>query len=112
VAVTTLFDLLFAAATVVAALALAGAAFRLLARPVLGALALLVSGGAVAGWVLYALRRTHPRELAVAAGGLTACAVAGAASLVLRRTLVRAEAIDANLAAAQARLTDLVDREA
>jgi hypothetical protein len=110
-ALTTLFDALFAVAVVVAALALAGAAFRLLTPFVLGALAALVSLGAVAGWAAFALKRDHPRELAVAAGGLTASALVGAAALALRRMLFRAEAIDAHVAQAQARLRALVDDE-
>jgi hypothetical protein len=111
-AVTTLFDALFAAALVVAALALAGAAVRLLTPFVLGALATLVSAGAVAGWVAFALKHDHPRELAVAAGGLTASALVAAAALALRRMLLRAEAIDAHVAQARARLRALVDEEA
>jgi hypothetical protein len=111
-ALTTIFDALFAAAVVVTAATIAGAALRLLTQFVLGALAVLVAGGAVAGWVIFALRRSHPRELAVAAGGLTACALAVGASLLVRRALIRAEAIDTQLDAAQARLQALVDHEA
>ncbi|HEY5059863.1 MAG TPA: hypothetical protein VII51_12710 [Gaiellaceae bacterium] len=108
----TVFDALFAAAAVVAAVALAGSALRMLTRFVLAVLTALVSVGAVAGWVAFALRRSHPRELAVAAGGLTACALVIAAAMLLRRTLLRAEAIDAHLDAARARLRALVDDEA
>ena len=108
----TVFDALFAAAAVVAAVALAGSALRMLTRFVLAVLTVLVSVGAVAGWVAFALRRSHPRELAVAAGGLTACALVIAAAMLLRRTLLRAEAIDAHLDAARARLRALVDDEA
>ncbi|HVP74607.1 MAG TPA: hypothetical protein VMS63_01195 [Gaiellaceae bacterium] len=111
-ALTTLFDVLFAAAAVLAAVALAGAALRVLPRAVAAVVAALVSSAAVAAWVLFALRPSHPRELGVAAGGLTVAALAGVGSLLLRSALVRADATDAHLAAAQARLRALIDEEA
>jgi len=110
--VTTAFDIAFAAGVALAALALAGAVFRALHRFILGALALIVSGGAIAAWVVYAVRHNHPRELAVAAGGLTLCAVATAGAILLRRALLRADDTDAYLAQAQTRLRELIDREA
>ena len=72
-ALTTAFDIAFAAGVCLAALALAGAALRFLARPALAALAALELGATVAAWVAFALSHRHPRELAVAAGGLTGC---------------------------------------
>lgn len=110
--VTTAFDIAFAAGVALAALALAGAAFRALHRFILGAFAVVVGGGAVAAWIVYAGRHSHPRELAVAAGGLTACAVATAGAILLQHTLVRADDTDAYLAQAQTRLRDLIDQEA
>jgi hypothetical protein len=110
--VTTAFDIAFAAGVALAALALAGAAFRALHRVILGALAIVVGGGAIAAWIVYASRHSHPRELAVAAGGLTACAVATAGAILLRHALVRADDTDAYLAQAQTRLRELIDREA
>ncbi|HYA08590.1 MAG TPA: hypothetical protein VEG24_03315, partial [Gaiellaceae bacterium] len=111
-ALTTLFDVLFAAAAGVVALALAGAAFRALPRAVAAVAAALVAGAAVAGWVLFAIRASHPRELGVSAGGLTVAALAAVAALLLRSALARTDATDAHLAAAQVRLRALIDEEA
>jgi hypothetical protein len=109
---TTVFDIVFAAGIVVAALALSGVAFRLLPRGALVALAALELGAALAGWIFFALRHAHERELAVAAGGLTACLVAACAAILLRSALVRTDALDAHLADAQATLRGAVEAEA
>ena len=109
---TTIFDVLFAAATVAAVLSLAGVALRLVSRVVATAVASLVSSAAVAGWAFFALRASHPRELGVAAGGLTVAALGAVGSLLLRSALVRADATDAHLAAAQAGLRAVIDEEA
>ena len=110
--VTTAFDIAFAASVGVAALALAGAAFRFLHRFVLGALAFIASGGAVAAWAAYAARHHRPREMAIAAAGITVCTVAAWAAVLLRRALVHAEDVDAHLAAAQLKMRGLIDTEA
>ena len=54
-ALTTAFDIAFAAGVCLAALALAGAAIRFLPRPALAALAALELGATVAAWVAFAL---------------------------------------------------------
>ena len=110
--VTTAFDIAFAAGVGVAALALAGAAFRFLHRFVLYLLFAVASGGAVAAWAVYALRHHRPRELAIAAGGIAACALATAAAVLLRRALVHAEDVDAHLAATKVKLRELIEAEA
>jgi hypothetical protein len=112
VAVTTAFDLVFAAGVVVAAFALYGAAARVLGARGLATLAGVELAAALAGWVVFAVRHTHERELAVAAGGLTGCALAVAAGVLLRRALARADDFDAHLESAHARLRGLVDQEA
>jgi len=109
---TTGFEIGFAVAVGIAALALAGAALRFLPRWALVFLSLIVLGGAASGWVMFALRHSHPRELALAAGGLTASALACGAALAVRWALVRAADTDAHVADAQARMRDLVDAEA
>src|SRR5579864_8479801 len=109
---TTGFEIGFAVAAGVAALALAGAALRFIPRAVLVFLSLLALGGAVAGWVEFAIRHGHPRELAIAAGGLTACAFATFAALVVSWALSRAAGSDAHVAAAQARLLEVIEIEA
>ncbi len=109
---TTGADVGLAAAVAVAALALGAAALRAVPRIVLGLLTTLVLGGAVAEWVGYALRQSHPRDLAVAAGGTTAAALATGASLLVAWSLERAAATETHIAKAQARLLALVETEA
>jgi hypothetical protein len=109
---TRAFDIVFAAGISVAAFALLGAAMRFLPRIVLVALASLEFGAAIGGWLFFALRHSHPRELAVAAGGLTGCLLAAVAAIALRHALVHGERIDAHLDEARARLQGLVEREA
>src|SRR5256714_3012949 len=110
-ALTTAFDIAFAAGVCLAAVALAGAALRFLPRAALAALAALELGATVAAWVAFALSHRHPREVAVAAGGLTGCLLAAGAALLLRRALAGTEAMDANLAQAQTKLRALVAGE-
>src|SRR4029077_5082351 len=109
---TNAFDIVFAAGVGVAAFALVGAAMRFLPRLALAALASLEFGAATGAWLFFALRHSHPRELAVAAGGLTGCLLAAGAAIALRRAVVHGEQIDAHLDEAQSRLRTLVDREA
>ena len=106
---TTLADLLFAGGVLIAALALAGAVFRRASSSLLMAAFVLEAVAAVGVWVAFALR--HDRSLAVAAGGLTACALAAGAAILLRRALKRVAATDARLAEAQADLVATVERE-
>jgi hypothetical protein len=109
VGLTTLADLLFAGGVVIAALALAGAAFRRASASLLMAAFVVEAVATVGVWVAFALR--HDRSLAVAAGGLTACALVAGAAILLRRALKRAEATDARLAEAQTDLVATVERE-
>ena len=105
-----MFDIVFAVAVVVAAAALAAAAFRLVGRATLQLVTAALAGAAVAGWVLFALK--HDRDLGLDAAGLTVCALAGAASLLLLRAAARAEAMDEHLARAKSQLGELVRIEA
>ena len=106
---TTIADLIFAGGVVLAALALAGAAFRRVSTSVLTVVAALEGVAAVGVWVAFALR--HDRSLAVAAAGLTVCTLAAVAALLLRRALDRTWAMDARLAESQADLLAAVERE-
>ena len=106
----TVADIVFAAGVVLAAGALAGAGLRAVRRWLLVTVATLESGAAVAAWGGFALR--HDRGVAVAAGGLTACALAATAALLLERALARIADRDAHLAAAEQQLRELVEREA
>jgi hypothetical protein len=112
VTLPTVFDLVFVAGVLVAAFALYGAATRLLARRALVVLTGLELVAALSAWVVFAARHTHERELAVAAAGLTACTLVAAASLLLRKALLRTDDLDAHLDEAHARLRSLVDQEA
>jgi hypothetical protein len=106
---TTIADLVFAAGVVLAAFALAGAAFRHVSTSLLTAVAALEGVAAVGVWVAFALR--HDRSLAVAAAGLTVCTLAAVAALVLRRALDRVRAMDTRLAESQAELLAAVESE-
>ena len=109
---TTAFDIVFAAGIVLAASAVVGATARALPRLALLGAAALELAAAVAAWIFFALRHQHERELAVAAGGLTGCLLGAAGALLLRRALLRADAIDAHLEHAKTQLRALVQREA
>ena len=109
---TTGFDIAFAVSVGIAGLALMGSALRFLDRIALVLLGLLVLGGAAGGWVAFALRHSHPRDLALAAGGITGSALACGASLVVAWALARAADTEAHVTAAQERLQELVDKEA
>lgn len=109
-ALPTLFDIAFAAATGVAALALGLAAVRKAPQWLLLGLTAVIAGAAVAGWTFYALR--HHRELAVAAGGLSAAALVTAGAVALRRAHAHAEAFESHFAEARARLQAQIDEEA
>ena len=109
VSLTTAFQIAFAAGIVLAAVTLGLGAVRAVGRLVLGILAAVVSCGAVAGWVFFALR--DDRVVGLSAAGLTTCAIVAWASLLLRSALRRAETIDQHLSEAHAKLNALVERE-
>jgi hypothetical protein len=109
VSLTTFADLVFAGGVVLAALALAGAAIRRAPTSLLATAVAIETAAAVGIWVAFALR--HDRSLAVAAGGLTACAVAAVGALLLRRALERVAALDERLAEAQTNMLAAVERE-
>jgi len=109
VALTTIADLIFAGGVVLAALALAGAALQRASASVLSIVAFVEAAAAVGVWIAFALR--HDRSLAVSAAGLTVCAVAAVAALLLRRALTRVGAMDARLAESEADLLAAVERE-
>src|SRR5919201_4443707 len=91
----TLSELVFAAAVVLASVALTAAGFRLAGRGLLVALTGLVVMLAVADWVVFALR--PGREIAVGAGGATLAGFATAAALALARALRRVAQVDVEI---------------
>jgi hypothetical protein len=109
---TTVFDIVFAVGIVIAAFALLAAASRRLDRPGLLALGAFELGAALAAWLAFALHHQHERELAIAAGGLTACVLAVGAAVLLRGALDRADQVDAHLGEARRELRSVVHREA
>lgn len=106
------FDVAFAAAAVLAAAAVAASVTEHARRRLLVTVTTVLTAAAVAGWVAYALRHSHPRELAVASGGLTICSLAAATSLLVARILALAAANETHIAAARAQLGEFVAREA
>ena len=112
VGLASIYDIVFAAGIVVAAFALYGAVQRSLSRQTLVAVTAAEAVVALVAWVLFAVRSPHERDLAVAAAGLTACALTAAASVALRSALRKADDFDAHLDAAQTTLRGLVDAEA
>jgi hypothetical protein len=109
VALTTIADLIFAGGVVLAGVALAGAALQRAPFSLLASVASLEAAGAIGIWVAFALR--HDRPLAVAAGGLTACALVAGGAVLLRRALRRVGAMDDRLVEAKADLLAAVERE-
>ncbi len=103
-------ELVFAAAVVVVFASIAAAVVDRISRRTLLALTAATGVAALAGWVLFALDPS--RELAVAAGGLSVCALLEAATLVLQRLLARARRLDDQLQEAEARFDTVVSAEA
>jgi hypothetical protein len=104
-----ILELVFAAAALVVFASAAAAVFGRVRRATLLGLACLVAAAAAAGWVVFAL--SPSRELAVAAGGLTVCAVLQLGTLALRRLVARTQDVDRQLKAAEQRLEALVTQE-
>ena len=102
-------ELVFAAAVVAVFASAVAAVFDRVSRSMLLGLAAVVGTAAAAGWVLFALEPSA--ELAVAAGGLTVCAVLQLGVLVLQRLVARSREVDRQLAEAEARFDALVAHE-
>jgi len=112
VAITRVFDLVFAAGICIAVLTLLGAVAGRISRSSITVAAGLEIAAAVSAWLAFALRHSHPRELAVAAAGLSMCAVVVGAAELLRRALAHAGAMDAHLAEGRAGIRAVIDQEA
>src|SRR6185436_16340482 len=85
----------FAISIVLAAVALVGAALDRLSERVVFGITTAIGAGALAGWVLFAL--DPQAELAVAAAGLTTSLLVAVAAIVVRRGVVLARRIDAEI---------------
>lgn len=105
----TSFQLVFAAAIVVAGAALAAAAVdRARARSLLVVVATLAVATAAA-WVAFAFQPS--RNLAVAAAGTAACLLASLGAVALRRGLIRSRAVDDDIERLRRELNEIVGRE-
>ena len=105
----TAFAIVFAIGVVVAAAALAGAAFEAAGRQ-----ALIAAGGAIglaaaAAWVAFALAPST--GLAIAATGLIACELAVVGAVGLRRGMARSRALDREFERAKSQLDSAVENE-
>lgn len=109
VAVAAGFSIGFAAAIVVLAASFALAASGRLTGKTTYGLAALTGVGAVAAWIALALE--PDLTLAVAAAGLTVCALAHLGAYALSRLIRRGRALDADFTRAEERLRVLIDRE-
>jgi hypothetical protein len=104
------FEIVFAVGVVMAALALAGAAFELAGRRVLTAAGVAIGAGAVGAWVAFALDPST--ELAVVGTGLIACVLAVVGALGLRRGMARSRALDREFERTKSQLAEAVETEA
>jgi len=107
---STGFEIGFGAGAVLALAALAAGALQYLGKQALLSLATLEGAGAAGAWVAFGLRQKG--ELGVSAGGLTVCAGAAAAAAVLSRAVGRERRVEQEIARAEQRLTQLIEREA
>jgi hypothetical protein len=103
-------QIVFAAAVVLAAATLFGAAADRLPRRVLVGAAALLGTAMVAAWIVYGLRTKS--SLAVVAAGITLAFAAELAAVRLRDLMRAARRVDEQLSRAQGRLSSLVAREA
>jgi hypothetical protein len=108
--VQTGLEVAFAAAAIVAAAALGAALLSRATRAGLAAIAGVLGLAAVAGWVGFAFELD--RQSALAAAGLTVCFAAALASIPLLVGIQRAHRIESEFDGAEARLRDLIRREA
>jgi hypothetical protein len=107
--VSTAAEIAFAAAAVIAAAALVAAIVGRASERTLVAVAWVLAGIAVALWVAFAFDRSG--GVAVSAVGGTLAAVAGLVATRVPSLVARSRGIDEQLAAAEARLQAVIDRE-
>ena len=105
----TVLQLTFAVAVVVAAVSLAAAAAGRARPQLLAALTLALLAAAAVGWVVFAFR--PERDVAVAATGLLAVAIAEAGATLLARAMRRARTADDLLDQARADVRGVIEAE-
>jgi hypothetical protein len=107
---THVSEIVFAASAVAAGTCLALTIAGRASRSLLLGVALALGAASIALWVLYALEQDTP--IAVSATGTLLAAVAVLAAMRLRRLVQHAHRVDSELATAENRLQDLIEREA
>ena len=105
----TAFEIVFAVGVLVAAAALAGAAFEAVGRKALIAAAGAIGLGAAAAWIAFAFEPST--GLAIVGTGLIACGLAVLGALGLRRGMARSRALDREFDRAKAQLQAAVETE-
>jgi hypothetical protein len=108
--VTRVAEIVFAVSAVAAGTCLVLTVAGRASRNLLLGVGLAVGAASIALWVLYALEQDTP--IAVSATGTLLAAVTVLAAMRLRRLVQHAHRVDSDLAAAEHRLSDLIDREA
>jgi hypothetical protein len=108
--VESAFEIVLAVGVIVAAAALAGAAFELAGRRALIAAGVAIGVAAVGAWVAFALDPST--ELAIVGTGLIACVLAVVGALGLRRGMARSRALDREFERAKSELAAAVEKEA
>lgn len=103
------FSIGFGAAAVVVAVSYVLAALGRLAPRVAYGLAILIGAGAAAAWVAFGFEQDL--ALGVSAGGLTVAALAEAATVAVSRLVTRGRALNADFERAEARLTEVIERQ-
>jgi hypothetical protein len=109
VPIESAFEIVFALGVVVAAAALAGAAFELVGRRALIAAGAALGVGSVAAWVAFAFDPST--DLAIVGTGLVACVLAVVGALGLRRGMARSRALDREFERARSQLMAAVENE-
>jgi hypothetical protein len=107
---TDVAEIVFAVAAVVAGVGLAVTVAGRASRNLLLGLALALGAAAVSLWVCYALEQDTP--IAVSAAGTTLAAIMMLAAMRLRRLVQHARRVDSELASAEQRLENVIQREA
>jgi hypothetical protein len=107
---TDVAEIVFAVAAVVAGVGLAVTVAGRASRNLLLGLALALGAAAVSLWVCYALEQDAP--IAVSAAGTTLAAIMMLAAMRLRRLVQHARRVDSELASAEQRLENVIQREA
>jgi hypothetical protein len=106
---TDALEIVFAVSAVVAGASLAATVAGRISRSLLLALALVLAVTAIGLWVTYALKMDTP--IAVSAAGTTLAAVTVLGAMRLRRLVQHARRVDSELASAEQRLRNLVEKE-